>query len=110
MKQIWRNLNSAVTFKKTLYQVFIPKLTINGTDITSPKQICDVLNDYFCNIGFTLAKNVYCSANDFMQYCSSLVKGSMYCKPVSAEEIITIVSRFQDNKSPGFDNVGSKLF
>jgi len=44
-----------------------------------------------------------------MQYCSPSVKDSMYCTHVSAEEIITIVSRFQDNKFPDFDNIGSKL-
>jgi len=90
-------------------QVYTRKLTKNGIDITSPKQICNTLNEYFCNIGPTSAKNIHCSTNDFMQYCFTTVKDRMYCNPVSAEEITNVVSRFQDNKSPGFDNIGSKL-
>jgi len=109
VKQIWRNLNAVASFTKQKSQVHIRKLTKNGIDITSPKQICNTLNEYFCNIGPTLAKNIHCSTNDFMQYCFTTVKESMYCNPVSAEEIINVVSRFQDNKSPGFDNIGSKL-
>ena len=34
-----------------------------------------------CNIGPTLAKNIHCSTNDFMQYCFTTVKESMYCNP-----------------------------
>jgi len=34
------------------------------------------------------------------------MEDSMYCKPVSPEEIIGIVSNFKINKSPGPDNIG----
>ena len=33
----------------------------------------------------------------------------MYCEPITKDEILTIVSAFQDNKSPGPDNIGPKL-
>jgi len=38
--------------------------------------------------------------NDFIKYCDSSIANSMYCEPITKDEILTIVSAFQDNKSP----------
>ena len=38
-----------------------------------------------------------------------LVKDSMYCNPVTPDEIVKIINSFPNNKSPGTDNINSKI-
>ena len=63
--------------------------------LTYTKEICNILNDYFYSIGPTLEQKINCGITDFLQYCSPLVKNSMHCNPVQAEEIIMVVSQFK---------------
>ena len=101
VKQIWRNLNSVVSMSKIKNKVNIPKLTVNDSEVTNTKEICNILNDYFCSIGLTLGQKINCGITDFLQYCPPSIKDSMYCNPVQAEEIIKIISQFKANKSAG---------
>jgi len=82
---------------------------LNDSEVTNTKEICNILNDYFCSIGLTLGQKINCGITDFLQYCPPSIKDSMYCNPVQAEEIIKIVSQFKANKSAGADNIGPKL-
>jgi len=49
IKQIWYNLNSVTSLSKK-NKVSIPKLTVDGSNITNPKLICNTLNSYYCSI------------------------------------------------------------
>ena len=41
VKQIWRNLNSVVSMSKIKNKVNIPKLTVNDSEVTNTKEICN---------------------------------------------------------------------
>jgi len=82
---------------------------VDGFEDTSPKDISNCLNNYFCSIGPNLAETNNCHTTEFLQYSYAPVKDSMYCKPVSPEEIIDILSNFKISKSPGRDNIGPRL-
>ena len=54
----------------------------------------------------------HCSLVDNLtlkKYCSHTCKNSMFCSPVSAEEIMKIICKFSNNKAPGRDNIKSKI-
>ena len=55
-KQIWHNLNSAVSMSKIKNKVNIPKLTVNDSEVINTKEICNVLNDYFVVLDLHLVK------------------------------------------------------
>ena len=82
---------------------------VNDTGLTNPNYISNAFNEYFCNIGPNLAKNLNPPKTGFVHYCHSPIKNSMYCKPVQSSEIIDIVSHFNINKSAGPDSIGPKL-
>jgi len=44
-----------------------------------------------------------------MKYIPSPNKNSMFCSPVTAEEIARIVQRLPNNKAPGGDDINSKI-
>ena len=47
--------------------------------------------------------------NEFKTYLNPPIKSSMFCSPVSLNEINKIINNLRNNKSPGPDNITSKL-
>jgi len=99
IKQVWSNLNDIASLSKIKRKTCISSILVDGVECTSPKDISNCLNNYFCSIGPKLAETVNCHTTDFLQYCYAPVKDRMYCKPVSPQEIIDI----KINKSPAPD-------
>jgi len=50
-----------------------------------------------------------CGQFDFEKCCLYTSKNSMFCSPISPEEIIKIICKFPNNKAPGIDNIKSKI-
>ena len=110
IKQLWTNLNkiSSLCRKKTATK--IDKLIHNNEEITEPHDISNRLNTYFCSIGPTLVQSLHpCAQSDFMKYCPLPCKDSMFCDPVTPDEILRIIYSFPNNKAPGSDNISSKI-
>lgn len=109
IKQLWSNLNHIFSFSKAKSRTSISKLIVNNTEVTTPRDICNCLNNYFCSVGENLAASIETGKTDFIRYCKPPITNSMYCEPITKNEIETITATFQDNKSPGPDNIGPKL-
>jgi len=50
-----------------------------------------------------------CESDDFKKYCPPSNANSMYCIPAEPNEIYRIIVNLKNNKSPGADNIGSKI-
>jgi len=87
----------------------ISELIVNNTKILLIQKTCDNLNSYFCTVGEKLAAKISSNRQDFINYCDTPLPNSMFCAPVTPDEIKSIVSKFRNNKSPGSDNIGPKL-
>jgi len=60
------------------------------------KQISDYLNGNFCTIGVNLQHTLkQCNADDFKAYLSNSVKDSMYCAPITKDEILKILQNLK---------------
>ena len=110
VKQLWTNLNKISSLGKTRTATTIDKLTFNNKDITDPKDICNELNKYFCSVGETLSQSLKpCGQFDFKKYNPQPCRHSMFCSPVTPEEVLKIIQNFPSNKSPGPDNMKSNI-
>lgn len=87
----------------------ISKITVNNSTYTDEKDICNRLNDYFCDVGKNLASSINCQPHDFTKYCHLPNNNSMFCPPATGAEILKIILSFRNNKSPGPDNIAPKL-
>jgi len=47
--------------------------------------------------------------SEFKRYCPSPCKNSMFCYPVTNDEILRIICKLPNNEVPGKDNINSKL-
>ena len=80
----------------------------NGTT-SNPATIANAFNNYFVNIGPTLASNIPDQGLEYRSYMPSGNDISMFLTPVSAPEVKNIIGHLTDG-SPGKDGVTSKSF
>ena len=109
-KQLWSNMNSMFSFKRKKSQTAIGSLNIGNKIVRNVTDICNGLNNYYCNVGDKLVQSlVRTEPNDFTQYCSLPNLQSMFFNPVDSNDIEKIIMSFKNNKSPGVDNIGPKI-
>ena len=53
---MWKTINKLI--KKKSETTIITEINIENGIFTHPKKITNVLNEYFCNIGYNLAENL----------------------------------------------------
>ena len=113
IKQIWKNLNTVCSFKSRSSYKTVSKMISKGVEITAPQEICTEFNHFFSSVGEILIKNSHnlYSPNDisYQKYCAHSVPSSMFCNPVTAAELITIIVKLKNNKAAGPDNIGPAL-
>ena len=116
IKKLWENLNMVSSFKsgKQKKNNKITKLRVNNTTLTETEDICNAFNKYFNTVGQQLVdelnnRNPGSNKIDFIKYCEPSMKNSMFCEPVSREELFKLINNLKNSKSPGFDNIGPKL-
>ena len=90
IKQLWSNLNQIFSLSKTKTSTNISELLVNNVSVTAPKDICDHLNNYFCSVGEKLAANIKKNKNDFVKYRNKQSNNSMFCDPITPDEICSI--------------------
>ena len=78
----------------------------NGTT-SDPATIANAFNNYFINVGPTLASNIPDQGLMFISYMPSGNEFSMFFTPVSAPEVKEIIGHLKDG-SPGKDGVTSR--
>ena len=72
----------------------------------SKKKTCNHFNDYFVNIGPTLAKGIPCVEDkDCSTFLENSVTNSIYLNPVTPNEILDIVKHFKNKYSSGYDDL-----
>ena len=108
IKQLWANLNTVCSISKHKVKQNINKIKINNTEVNNIEDICNHFNDYFSTIGSSLAKN-FPVTTDYKKYCVPAITQSIYLTPVTAEEIIRMVTGFKINKSPGPDDISPRI-
>ena len=81
----------------------------NGNDeITDKYAIVGKFNEYFVNIGPTLANKIPTLPDSCMKYLTGTYKNSFFLQPTTPDEIIDVVKAMQPKKSAGYDNISTE--
>lgn len=105
LKRTWEVINN-VLHKSKKDKFLYPTSFYHGYgEITDKKTIADAFNDFFVNVGPTLASSIKSNAN-----ASKYLKGSnpstMYLAPTDENEVVKIsMSCLQPKKAAGFDGI-----
>ena len=87
----------------------IKELSSSNGIITNPMNIANTFNDYFVNIGPTLANNIPKIIKSPTDYLNASNNKFMFITPTDTEEILSIVALLKPNASPGYDSISHKV-
>ena len=106
IRQTWKTINGIIGRCKSGSQQSTFK-TDDGKKVTEPDEVSNSFNDFFVNIGPKLASGIKHTGKDFFDYLLNPTQKSLFMKPILADEIVKIISKFNQNKSPGHDGIGN---
>lgn len=111
IKKLWANLNTLCSnSKKEKCNSSIDKLfDDNGAEIISPLDISNCFNNFFCNVGKNLVKQLPVSSKHFSDYCNKSFPNSIYVEDVTTYEILNLIASLKNNKSSGPDGINCRL-
>ena len=106
LKETWKLLNSIINKKKKT-MLLGNEFEKNGEPITGNENIANGFNNYFVNVGPSLAYNIPVTDTHFSQYLSDStnVKNSLFLNPVTEDEILRVVAQLKPKKSKGHDEL-----
>ena len=105
IKGTWKLINSLLskTKSKTNPSYFVH----NGVKINDDGDIANAFNDYFVNIGNSIASNLTMSDCSFDSFLGDRCSHSLFFNPVTQAEIINVINKFPSRKAPGWDGISS---
>ena len=82
-----------------------------GERILKYKQdITNEFNEYFNTVGTNIVKNLPGLNTNFKSFLKETNSKSMYFRPITPSEVLDIVNAFDNNKSPGSDDIDPRVF
>jgi hypothetical protein len=106
IRQTWKTINGIIGRDKTAKQQSTFK-TDDGNIVTEPDSIADYFNNFFVDIGPKLASNIKHTGKDYYEYLNEPTQKCLFMNPIIADEVIKIITKFDQNKSPGHDDIGN---
>ena len=87
------------------------KLDVGGdTHIcTKPGEITEAFNNFFVNIGSSLASKIDKTESNYSDYLSGSHSSSFFLLPTTIEEVSMLLRNMDLSKSPGYDNLPARL-
>ena len=90
IKNTWQNINSLICSNNRYAN--INELKKNDTHITDPKEISDVFNDFFVNVGIRSNENIpTIPATQFSDFLPLPNPKSICIHPISSEEFLFLI-------------------
>ena len=104
IKKTWNIINNCIQHGKKSKSY--PETFKVGEKLTNdPKQIANGFNNFFASIGPNLAKNIPESGAKVSDYINYNASSSFFLEPTCSDEIITVIKRFKNKTSSGYDGI-----
>ena len=105
MKNTWKTIKQAMNVINNKSN--ITKIKFNDEIVEDPRDIVNILNNYFSSIGENLAANIPPSNKHFVDFLGQPNSNSIFFVPTHRYEILDIVSKFNSKKSSGHDEINN---
>ena len=109
IKSTWKTINELLNKTKTRSKLPTSFSVNNEEQVDEPKQIANKFNDYFMNVGPSLAKKFDRDKNDHRKYLNGNFPNSMFLSHITPSEIEGIIANINPNKSNGIDEISPKV-
>ena len=103
LKKTWTIIRSIL--RPGLNQPEIDSLMIDGMKVDNPQIMADKFNDYFTNIGRTLADRIPKADHSFRSYLKPSPLNSFVADLTTPHEVITLTASFHTTHSSALDDI-----
>ena len=106
IKKTWKIINEIMN-KSKIQRRYPSYFNINGTKITDDLNIANHFNNFFIDIGSTLANNIDSAGKpDFQSYLNKLrIDSTFHFTSIEETDTISIINNLKPKKSSGYDNI-----
>ena len=109
IKETWKIVNKLLNKKSTKNPSYSSEYKNNGSTIPGNKNIAEHFNQFFVNIGPTLAKNILKCSSKYKSFLGDRVEETVFLNPVTDDELLTIVHKCKSKASKGYDGIDMNL-
>ena len=107
MRNTWKILNSII--RPNNHKKCSEKFVSGNETYTCPNEIASKFNQYFANLGPTLASTIHHTGKNFSSYLQNSSNETCFFKPTNEHEILKIIKKLGSRKSAGRDNIKADL-
>ena len=107
MKKTWKIINE-VSSKHLSKTKKLSEIRMGEQVITSPTEIAEVFNNYFSTVGSNLASDIP-STEYGPEYYLESTHSIFFLKPPTVDTVHKLLTKIDEKKSVGLDNIPSKL-
>ena len=107
-KKDWKTINDLLGRKNK--QTVVNELKLGDNSLTKPKDIAEVFNDYFSNIGQNIASNQADNTNfNFETYVKKAESEFTAFQPVTVNQVYQLLTGLSSNKATRVHKISSKI-
>jgi hypothetical protein len=107
LKKTWSVMKSIINKKQITKR---PEFFLyNNRKITNKSDIANRFNDYFVNIGSSLARKIPDCNKSAMSFLSETYNKILFLNPVSRNELIITIKQLKVNSASGWDDIPAKV-
>ena len=107
IRETWKIINDVIR-NKSKSKFSIKKLIVDDEVFENPKDVANILNNHFCNVGSDIAKSFKSNFNDHKRYLGTNNIQSLFLCPVLPQDIKSIILNLKTSKST-IDHYGSEF-
>ena len=107
---LWKHLGPIINPNKKKSRSGINKILYNGHYVTDKSQICNVMNEYFCEVGKALQAKMPDFGGEFLNYLPEPISETFFLSPVVQEELVIEIKRWTQGNRVDLMIYGPKLF
>ena len=93
---------------KNIISKKVDEILVNGARVTNLEDIANNFNNFYVNVGPELANKIPEVNKSHLDYMSGNYQSSIYLKPTSNAEIMSIIRELKDSSS-GYDSISTKI-
>jgi len=109
IKATWKVINELIGNDPPSHDLAPTPLCIDNTQFTNPNDIANKFNDYFSNVGVTLANKIPQAPKSYCDYLPAPNPHSFQLRPTSTSEILNLLLELENSSTQGPDNLSSSF-
>ena len=105
-KKTWKTLNSLLGKKSK--NTIVRNIKVEGHDITEPKKIAELFNNYFVNVGPSLANEIPATSSK-PEANITHTSSTFQFQPISGSAVREVINKLKAGKATGMDKIPAEV-